>query len=173
MRFMFTLCAVALMTPADGFSQMSAPAEARVDAGSRVRIAAPVFGAEKQIGTVVSVTRDTLVLRQGASTTNRSVATSDIKTMEISWEKHTHKAKGAMWGLLIGAGGGAIAGYASYSKPESCQDFSCIGSMFGPSSKESSALLGGVLGGIVGTVVGTLVGTHATDAWVPGTVGTR
>ncbi|HEX9084401.1 MAG TPA: hypothetical protein VF836_06665, partial [Gemmatimonadaceae bacterium] len=153
MRFIFTLCAVALMTPAAGFSQMSAPAQARVDAGSRVRIAAPVFGTEKQIGTVVSVTRDTLVLRQGASTNNRSVATSDITTMEVSWEQHTHKAKGAIWGLLIGAGGGAIAGYASYSEPKSCADFSCIGSIFGPSSKGSSALLGGVLGGIVGTVV--------------------
>ncbi len=173
MRFISTLCAVALMTPAAGFSQMPVPAEARVDAGSRVRIAAPVFGTGKQIATVVSVTRDTLVLRQGASTINRSVATSDITTMEVSWEQHTHKAKGAIWGLLIGAGGGAVAGYLSYSKPKPCVDFSCIGDIFGPSSRDSDAVLGGVLGGIVGTLVGTLVGMHATDAWVPGTVGTR
>jgi hypothetical protein len=173
MRFISTLCAVALMTPAAGFSQMPAPAEARVDAGSRVRIAAPVFGTGKQIATVVSVTRDTLVLRQGASTINRSVATSDITTMEVSWEQHTHKAKGAIWGLLIGAGGGAAAGYLSYSEPGPCQGFSCADNLFGPHSKGSTALLGGVLGGIAGTLVGTLVGMHATDAWVPGTVGTR
>jgi hypothetical protein len=172
MRFISTLCAVALMIPAAGFSQMPVPAEARVDAGSRVRIAAPVFGTGKQIGTVVSVTRDTLVLRQGASTMNRSVATSDITTMEVSWEKHTHKAKGALWGLLIGAAGGAIAGYATYSEPK-CVDWGCILPYFGPSSKQGSAVYGGVLGGIVGTLVGTLVGQYATDVWVPGTVGTR
>ena len=173
MRFMSTLCAVALMTPAAGFSQMPVPAEARVDAGSRVRIAAPVFGTGKQIATVVSVTRDTLVLRQGASTTSRSVATSDITALEVSRGRYQHKAKGALWGLLIGAAGGAAAGYLSYSEPKSCQDFSCIGDIFGPSSKGSSAVFGGVLGGIAGTLVGTLVGMRATDAWVPGIVGTR
>lgn len=71
MRFISTLCAVALITPAAGFSQLPAPAEFRIDAGSRVRIAAPVFGTGNQIATVVSVTRDTLVLRQGASTDGR------------------------------------------------------------------------------------------------------
>jgi hypothetical protein len=119
------------------------------------------------------VTRDTLVLRQGASTTSRSVATSDITALEVSRGRYQHKAKGALWGLLIGAGGGAVAGYLSYSKPNPCVDFSCIGDIFGPSSRESDAVLGGVLGGIVGTLVGTLVGMHATDAWVPGPVGTR
>jgi hypothetical protein len=65
MRFISTLCAVALMTPAAGFSQMPVPAEARVDAGSRVRIAAPVFGTGKQIATVVSVTRHTRLAAGG------------------------------------------------------------------------------------------------------------
>ena len=63
MRFMSTLCAVALMTPwsgcADGGRRRS---PGRV--GSRGRVAAPEFGTKaKQVGTVVSVAPDTVVLR--------------------------------------------------------------------------------------------------------------
>ncbi len=108
MRFTNALCALALMAPMPGFSQLAPPDSAAVvDAGSRVRIAAPVFGNKKQVGTVVSVTRDTLVLRQGAATSTRSLATSDITALEVANGTYTRKAKGALWGLLIGAGAGA------------------------------------------------------------------
>ncbi|HEV7837377.1 MAG TPA: hypothetical protein VGO75_04850, partial [Gemmatimonadaceae bacterium] len=79
MRFTSTLCAVALMTPVVCISQqLGTTAVAGVDAGSRVRITAPVFGDKRQVGMVVSVTRDTLVLRRGAKLAMQSVATSDI-----------------------------------------------------------------------------------------------
>lgn len=175
MRFMSTLCAVVLMTPVAGLSQMSQPGEIRVDTGSRVRIAAPVFGSKKQVGTVVSLTRDTLVLRQGASTASRSVATLDITTLEVSRGTHTRKAKGALWGLLIGAGTGAVLGYVFYQEPKcqaqefGCHDFFTVG----PDSKGSNAAFSAVGGGIAGALIGTLVGMRATDTWVPATVGTR
>jgi hypothetical protein len=172
MRFMSTLCAVVLITPVAGLSQTQ-PEEIRVDTGSRVRITAPVFGPKKQVGTVVSLTRDTLGLRQGASTASRLVATSDITGLEVSRGSHTRKAKGALWGLLIGAGGGAILGYAMYQKP-TCdnQGFGCI--MFlGPDSPGSNAVFSGVAGGILGLAVGTLVGMGAKETWVPGVVGER
>lgn len=173
MRFMSTLCAVLLMTPVTGFSQMSAPGEILVDTGSRVRIAAPVFGPKKQVGTVVALTRDTLVLRQGASTASRSVATSDISALEVSRGTHTRKAKGALWGLLIGAGSGAVLGYVFYQQPK-CQNqaFGC-GIIIGPDSKGSNAAFSAVGGGIAGALIGTLVGMRATETWVPATVGTR
>ena len=173
MRFMPTLCAAVLMTPVVGLSQSSQPQEIRVDTGSRVRIAAPAFGPDKQVGTVVSLTRDTLGLRQGASTASRLVATSDITALEVSRGTHTRKAKGALWGLLIGAGGGAVLGYTMY-KPPTCQNqaFSCF-NILGPDSRSSNAVWSGVAGGILGTVVGTLVGMGATETWVPGTVGAR
>ena len=173
MRFMPTLCAVVLMTPVVGLSQSSQPQEIRVDTGSRVRIAAPIFGPEKQVGTVVSLTRDTLGLRQGASTASRLVATSDITALEVSRGTHTRKAKGALWGLLIGAGTGAVLGYTLYQAPK-CdnQGFGCV-VWIGPDSKGSNAVYSGVAGGILGLVVGTLVGQGATETWVPGTVGAR
>ena len=175
MRFISTLCAVALMTPVVVLSQQMATTEiVVVDAGSRVRIAAPVFGPKSQVGTVVSLTRDTLVLRQGSSVATRSVATSDITRLEVSKGSYTRKGKGALWGLLIGAGAGAVLGYALYEEPK-CNppSFGCGPSIVGPDSKGSNAVYSGVAGGIVGAVIGTLVGSSSRDRWAPATVGTR
>ena len=173
MRFMSTFCAVLLVTPVTGMSQMSPPGAIQVDAGSRVRIAAPVFGAEKRVGTVVSLTRDTLVLRTGASTAFLPVATSEITALEVSSGTHTRKAKGALWGLLVGAGSGAILGYSLYKEPKCRNDgFGCI-ILIGPDSKASNAAFSAVGGGLVGVLVGTLLGMRATDTWAPGTVGAR
>jgi hypothetical protein len=175
MRFISTLCAVALMTPVVGVSQVSPPEELRVDTGSRVRIAAPVFGPKKQVGTVVSLTRDTLVLRQGSSMATRSVATSDITALEVANGKHSRKAKGALWGTLLGAGAGAILGYTLYKEP-SCSNpngFGCINFTVGPTSAGSNAAFSAVGGGILGALIGTLFGSRDTDSWVPGTVGVR
>jgi hypothetical protein len=172
MRFIPALCAIVLMAPATGHSQVSAANDVQVDTGSRVRIASPVFGGKKQVATVVSFTPDTLVLRQGASTTYRSIATSDIAALEVSTGRYSRKAKGALLGVLIGAGAGATLGYLAYQEPD-CQGFECIGNIFGPNSKGASAAFGGALGGIVGALIGTLVGSRPTDAWVPATIGTR
>lgn len=175
MRFMSTLCAVALLTPVAGLTQTVAPDDTRVDVGSRVRIAAPVFGSrQKQVATVVSVTPDTVVLRFGATIPVRSLAASDIASLEVTRGKHTRKAKGAIWGLLIGAGTGAVLGYALYEEPtcESQEFFGCI-YFFGPGSAGANAAVSAVAGGLVGALVGTLIGTRATDSWVPGTLPAR
>jgi hypothetical protein len=175
MRFTSTLCAVALMTPVIGMSQTAPTAEARVDAGSRVRIAAPVFGNGKKVGTVVSVTTDTLVLRPGASLATQSVGTSDITALEVSKGTYTRKAKGALWGTLIGAGAGAAIGALTYKKPECIDPQSVFGCfyIFGPDTRGSDAAFGGIAGGLLGAVVGTLVGMGRREAWVPATLGAR
>jgi hypothetical protein len=173
MRFMSTLCAVLLVTPVAGISQVSQPDLIRVDTGSRVRIAAPVFGPEKRVGTVVSLTRDTLVLRQGAGIAFQPVATSEITALDVSSGTHTRKAKGALWGLVIGAGSGAILGYTLYKEPK-CRDegFGCI-ILIGPDSKASNAAFSAVGGGLLGMLIGTLFGMQATETWTPGTIGAR
>lgn len=174
MRFMAALSAVALMAPLPALSQLSAPNPVlAVDAGSRVRVSAPIFGSKKQVGTVVSLTADTLVLRQGANTANRSLATSDITSLEISRGTQTHKAKGALWGTLIGAGSGAVLGYALYKEPKcNSQGGGCF-IIIGPDSKGSNAAFSAVAGGILGALVGTLFGARATDTWVPANVGKK
>jgi hypothetical protein len=173
MRFMSTFCAVVLMAPVAGMAQISQSGVIQVDTGSRVRIAAPVFGPEKKMGTVVSLTRDTLVLRHGAKPTFQPVATSEITALEVSSGTHTRKAKGALWGLVIGAGSGAILGYTLYKEPK-CRDegFGCI-ILIGPDSKGSNAAFSAVGGGLLGMLIGTLFGMQATETWAPGTVGAR
>jgi hypothetical protein len=173
MRFMSTISAVLLLTPAVGISQVSQPYVIGVDVGSRVRIAAPVFGPEKRVGTVVSLTPDTLVLRQGANTAFHPVATWMITGLEISNGTHTRKAKGALWGLLIGAGGGAVLGYALYREPRCrAEGFGCL-DLIGPDSKATNAAFSAVGGGLLGTLAGTLFGMIATETWAPGAVGAR
>jgi hypothetical protein len=173
MRFMSTFCAVVLMAPVAGMAQISQSGVIQVDTGSRVRIAAPVFGPEKKMGTVVSLTWDTLVLRHGAKPTFQPVATSEITALEVSSGTHTRKAKGALWGLVIGAGSGAILGYTLYKEPK-CRDegFGCI-ILIGPDSKGSNAAFSAVGGGLLGMLIGTLFGMQATETWAPGTVGAR
>ncbi len=174
MRFISTLCAVALMTPVVGISQMAPPEQPQVDAGSRVRIAAPVFGSRKQVGTIVSVTRDTLVLRHGASLTTQSLATSDITALEVSSGTHSRKAKGALWGMFLGAGTGAVLGYALYEPPKCQTDgFGCFALDIGPDSKGTNAVASGVLGGVLGALVGALFGAKSVDSWVPATLGAK
>lgn len=175
MRFTSTLCAVALLTPVAGFSQMAAPNDSQADVGSRVRIAAPVFGTKKEVGTVVSLTPDTVVLRLGAKTPNHSVAVREITSFEVARGKHSQKAKGALWGTVIGTGTGAILGYALYKEPKCENDafFGCINLTIGPTSRGSNTTVSAVAGGIVGALVGTLVGQRQTDTWVPGSLAAR
>ena len=175
MRFTSTLCAVALLTPVTGFSQTASPDEARADVGSRVRVAAPVFGTKKQVGTVESLTPDTVVLRLGAKTANHSVAVGEITSLEVPRGKHSRKAKGALWGTVIGTGAGAILGYALYKEPK-CQStgfFSCFAFTIGPTSRGANTTVSAVAGGIVGALVGTLVGSGQTDTWVPASLAAR
>ena len=177
MRFMSTLCAVALMTPVVGLAQIAAPEDPRVDVGSRVRVAAPVFGTKaKQVGTVVSVAPDTVVLRLGATVPGRSLAIGDITSVEVARGKHTRKALGALLGTLIGAGVGGILGYSLYEEPKCPSDafWACIGPLTpGPTSKGSNAMVSAVAGGIVGALVGTAVGSRQRDTWVPASLAAR
>jgi hypothetical protein len=173
MRFMSALCAVALITPVVAMSQVSVLDPVRVDAGSRVRIAAPVFGGKKEVATVVSVTDDSLVLRQGASTNYRSVAKADITGLEVSRGTYTRKGRGALFGLLIGAGTGAAVGALTYKKPKPCEGFECFGEILGPSTRSFNVGIGATMGGLLGAAVGALVGMSARDSWAPATVGAK
>lgn len=162
------------MTPLAGLAQTTAPANSQIDVGSKVRVAAPVFGTrQKQVGTVVALTPDTVVLRLGASVPNRSLAHSDITSLEVARGKRSQKARGALWGTVIGAGAGAILGYALYTDPCGSDGLGCVAFTVGPTSRGGNAAISAVGGGLVGALIGTLVGRRQTDTWVPGTLPAR
>jgi hypothetical protein len=109
----------------------------------------------------------------GFSQMSQSDIISDITTLEVSNGTHTGKAKGALWGLLIGAGNGAILGYTMYTPPK-CdnQGFGCI-ILFAPDTKANNAAFSAAAGGVFGISAGTLFGMRSSGTRVPGTVGAR
>jgi hypothetical protein len=156
MRFLSMFCAVVLVTPVAGRSQVYQPGMLHVDAGSRVRIAAPAFGPEKRVGTVMSLARDTLVFRYDAQPGYQSVPTSEITTLEVSSGRHSRKAKATLIGMVLGAGIAAGIQAATWKRTTSF-DF----------GRGGDAALAAVPGALAGGMIGLLVGAHQTESWAP------
>jgi hypothetical protein len=161
MRFNLIMITAALVTPAAAGAQANLSIGWPVAVGSRVRIVSPVLGDQRQTGTVASSSADTLLFHPAKDASSIALATPNIVRMEVASGTHTRKLKGALIGLLTGAGAGAAIGAASYKKPKPC--YLC----FLEDSRGFDAALGGTLLGIVGAAVGTLIGARQTDTWVP------
>jgi hypothetical protein len=168
MRFISVLCAVALATPLVSAAQFPTRAAWPPDSGARVRILSSELGEHSQTVTVVSATRDALVVRQGAEP-SRSLHASQITSLDVATGRHTNKARGAAIGFAVGLVGGAILGAATY---QPCRgDFGCIAVPdFG---RGGSAAFGAGLVGIVGAIAGTVIGSRSTDTWTSVTVPER
>lgn len=162
MRFNGILSAVALVLP--GILGAQAPGnEWPIAIGSRVRIVSPILGDQRQTGFVAASTTDTLVFRPAARDASPiAIATPNIARIEVASGTHSRKAKGALVGLLVGAGAGALIGAASYKKPKPCGCFFVL-----EDSRGFDAALGGFLGGILGVITGAIIGSRQTDSWVP------
>ena len=121
--------------------------------GARVRFAYP--GEGTRTGTVVSLTRDTLVVRLGDGSPAAHLALDRVARLEVSlgMESRTRHVKK---GMAIGAGLGAVAGLLA----------PCSG---GPQpicvSPVAGAILGTIGGGAEGAVVGLLVGVRRSEKW--------
>jgi hypothetical protein len=161
MRLVRILCSAALVAPTLSAAQAGPVLDWPIAPGSRVRILSPVLGDQKETGSVISATSDTLVFRPAKLATAFAIATPNIVGIEVARGTHSRKLKSALLGFLAGAGAGAIIGYATYTRPAPCNAF-CFD--FGPGF--SATVVGG-LGGILGTLAGTIVGAQQTDTWVP------
>ena len=145
-----------------GLAQTAASTNWPPIAGSRARILSPVLGGERRVGTIESVTGDTLQFR-GDGFNSVSLKPSQITRIELSaGTHHTAKAKWAAIGLLVGAGAGAAVGSATY-KP--CRDsFACIGDIGG---RKGQIAGGALVGALVGGIAGALWGASGRETWVP------
>ena len=134
----------------------SGSAQWPLDSGSRVRIQAPIFSDNTQVGTVVKTQGDTLQFRPWRGTTSTAVGLRDITGLDVYQGTHDRKAKGALIGFLVG--GGIAAGVAAAAwKPSASFDF----------GRGGDAAFAGLFGGLAGGLVGFLVGAHETDTWIP------
>ena len=148
-------------------AQTAPPSTWPLDSGSRVRVVAVGIGERARTGTLVSTSPDTLVVNEPRNAAF-TVAATDVVKLDVSRGKRTHRAKGALIGLLAGAAGGALLGTATYSPPKCTTGDWCFD--FG---QEFAASAGALLGGIVGTLVGYSIGASPRDIWEPVSVPAR
>ncbi|MGH7651586.1 MAG: hypothetical protein ACREMS_07050 [Gemmatimonadaceae bacterium] len=140
-----------------------------IAAGARIRVLSPALGDNEQIGIALGVEADTLVFRREANAKTDTISPFAIKRLDVSTGHHTWKAKGALIGLAIGVVGGAVAGYASYSRPPRCTPSSpdqfCLSP--GEFGRSGEAMLGAILLGGLFAATGAIVGAIGADNWTP------
>lgn len=125
--------------------------------GQRVRVMAPSAGIVLQTATVVGQARDSLVLRGLRSqpgdagtvldSTRHALLLRSLGSLEISRGIRPDFAKGALWGLAIGAVGGGVWGS---SRDDCSMDF--------VPTRESCVVPGALLGALIGSAAGAIAG---------------
>jgi hypothetical protein len=130
-----------------------------IELGSRVRVVASSLPGGVGVGKVIATDGDSLILERERSRGVARLARSDVSSIQVSGGHHRNAGRGAILGLLIGAGGGAVIGAMTWTP---CTGF-CI---LEPDTRSASAALGagvlGTLGALLGTVAGAL---NVSDEW--------
>lgn len=142
----------------------------RIDSGSKVRVLSTSLGPGFRTGILESATTDFVRIRPQTAEPV-TLATQDIKRIDVSRGTYTRKAAGALLGLTLGALGGAVLAGATYSPPR-C-DRNIDGWCWEFFDRGTTAMLGGALGGLLGTVAGLIIGASPRDNWVPVTIPAR
>jgi hypothetical protein len=109
--------------------------------------------ANPSIGVEQSLTSDSLVLQPEIGTQRVPIPRASITQIERWNAGRTHKAAGALYGLLIGASSGALVGYST-----ACAH--CDGDW-----RPLGAIAGSIVGGGAGSLVGLAVGTAHRGFW--------
>jgi hypothetical protein len=164
MRFISMVCAAALVVPTLSAAQAADPVpDWPLTPGLRVRVLSPALGWRPKTGNVVSANSDTLVFLPAKQAVSTAISTPKISRIEVVQGKRTHKLQGAMLGLVVGAGLGAIYASATYKPPKCAPDVWCMDIL----GQGGDTAAGGVLGGLLGAIIGTIAGNRETDNWVP------
>ena len=141
-----TVAGCARLLQAQGISSL--------EPGARVRLFTPSVGRGGLVGTVVRPVRDTLAILPAKGSDTVVVAVAELTRLELSTGRHPHALKGMGIGLLVGAAGGAIAGWASGDDR----------GWFGLTAGEK-ARIGATLFGVAGSLVGGAIIGRATEGW--------
>jgi hypothetical protein len=141
--------------------------------GQRIRVTTQTqHGRRRYVGRVIAVKGDSLALQANVPDSIRAVAISQMTKLEVSGGRHTNGWRGMGYGLVIGAGAGAIYGAATWREGRGSSSFFGQSADYRPAegvSPGGGAILGGVLGLTVGGIYGRL---HQTERWVRRPLGT-
>jgi hypothetical protein len=116
-------------------------------------------GHDHIIGTLVRVSRDTVVVLPAGKDVPMAIPSARVNTIEISRGRRSEASRGALVGFLVGGVGGAIAAIIHCSG--SCEENQ---GAFG--DEAGLAIIGG--GALAGTGIGWLVGSmFHQEGWQP------
>ena len=159
MRIHWSVATAALAAAVIHLPLLEAQQSTAVEIGVRVRVTTDAAHSTPS-GTVVGLTRDSLVIAPPNAEFTMGFRRADITRLEISVGRRRNTLKGMWTGALVGAGAGVAVGYLSGD--DDCGGRLC---MFG-AAEENAGLLGIALGA-VGMVIGGIVGVNTTsDRWV-------
>ena len=163
-----TLClALLAITAGAPSAAVHAQSSVPVTVGERIRVTTSTQdGRRRYVGRVITAQSDSLALQTNSPDSVRAIAISQMTRLEASGGRHTNGWRGMGYGLVIGAGAGAIYGAATWREGRGSISFFGQSSDYRPAKgmkADSGALLGGVLGSAVGGVYGRL---HTTERWV-------
>ena len=121
-----------------------------VKVGDRVRVTAP--GVHRLEGPVLLLTTDSLVMRFEYGAPNRlAIPLASVTRLELSMPGASRAGQGALTGLAIGGGGGAIVAVTV-----------CAGSFYLEDAAGLCVLAGAVIFGAGGALVGAIIGDMTT-----------
>lgn len=149
-----TLVAALLLT---AFVDLFAQEKPAVAPGAKVRVSAPPVVEKRVVGFVVLLDRDTLVLNVEGRAEPLTVPLASVSVLEVHRGRKSRVGRGALIGLAVGAGGGAIIGALATS--DSC--------LFDPDPCPAAGAGAGALFFVLpGTVIGAIIGALTrTDRW--------
>ena len=130
---------------------------------ARVHVVAPTA---EVTGELLDLTADSLVVRGPAGESR--LARRDLVRAEVQDGTRGHKLAGFTMGTMIGAGGGALLGYASGDDAcpaaKQSQFFGCLYRF----TARDKAAVGAIVLGAVGGVTGLIAGAQTmTEHWIP------
>jgi hypothetical protein len=152
-----------LLTLLGAFSPC-ALAQAPLQTGAHVQIKAPRLAGRFS---VLEITNDTLILRQGAPAPATRVPLHSVKELRIRQDRTPLEGatRGGTLGLLIGGGVGVLAGLAASSGE--CRQAPGIGCVVYDAATAAAPIFMGILGAGAGAFIGGLVGSvRPGERWV-------
>ena len=139
-------------------NQLAAQSATSVEPGDRVRIESEEVSGEF---TVVDRSSDALVVRKDLTKKPSTIRVDAVTKLEVSRGQRSWRGRGALAGLLVGAGVGAAIGHATYEEhPCAFFDLLCA------QAPEDRAVFGAVLGLLPGAVIGAVIGNSLSrEVW--------